>query len=57
MTNSPLPPFKKGGFDEPATPSPPLLKGDLGGFVLAGPMQKKLLVLNVTRYEEVQEAG
>ncbi len=27
-----LPPFKKGGFKKPASPSPPFLKGDLGGF-------------------------
>ncbi len=29
---SPPPPFKKGGFKKSASPSPPLLKGDLGGF-------------------------
>ncbi len=29
---SPLPPFKKGEFKKPASPSPPFLKGDLGGF-------------------------
>jgi hypothetical protein len=29
---SPLTPVKKGGFKKPIHPSPPFLKGDLGGF-------------------------
>jgi hypothetical protein len=40
---SPLPPFKKGGFDKAVTPSPPFLKGDLGGFVLAVPLFKPII--------------
>jgi hypothetical protein len=51
MTNPPCPPFKKGGFYKSATPSPPLIKGDLGGFALAGSIVKKITFLNATRYK------
>ena len=34
-TNPPCPPLQKGGSINRQPPSPPFLKGDLGGFVLA----------------------